>query len=79
MGLLGSLAGFRVSEKITSMFGWVTDKMTIWRSFQSTPKDIEFNFDSDELPHGEADGKAIGIQSIKKTGKELKVFVQQKK
>jgi hypothetical protein len=79
IGLLGSLASFRVSEKITSMFGWVIDKMTIWRAVQSTAKDIKFGLDPDELPHGEADGKAIGIQGIKKRGKELKVFVQLKK
>lgn len=79
MGLLGALASYRVSEKITSMFGWVIDKMTIWRAVQSTAKDIKFGLDPDELPHGEADGKAIGIQGIKKRGKELKVFVQLKK
>jgi len=73
------LASFRVSEKITSMFGWVIDKMTIWRAVQSTAKDIKFDLDPNELPHGEADGKSIGIQGIKKRGKELKVFVQLKR
>jgi hypothetical protein len=79
LGLLGSLTSFRVAEKVTTMFGWTIDKMTIWRSVQKTAKEIEFKLDGEELPRGEADGTGIPINGIKKRGKELKVFVQYKK
>jgi hypothetical protein len=79
LGLIGSLASFRVSAKIVSLFGWTLNKMTIWRAVQETAKEIEFGIDPKELPHGEADGTGIPIQGIKKRGKEMKVFVQLKK
>lgn len=79
LGLLGSLTTFRVGEKITKMFGWAVDKMTIWNAVQKTGSEIEFKLDEKELPQGEADGTGIGIKGIKKRGKELKVFVQYKK
>lgn len=79
LGLIGSLASFRVARKIISMFGWTIDKMTIWRAVQETGKEIDFNLDPNELAHGEADGTGIPIQGIKNRGKELKVFVQHKK
>lgn len=79
LGLLGSLTSFRVASKITSMFGWTIDKMTIWKGVQETGKEIEFELDCDELPEGEADGTGVGIQGIKKRGKELKIFIQKKK
>jgi len=78
-GLLGALTTFRVSEKITKLFGIAIDKMTVWRSVQKTGKDIEFNIDTDEEPRGEADGTGIPIRGIKKRGQEMKVFVQNKK
>jgi hypothetical protein len=78
LGLLGSLATFRVAEKIGGMFGWAVDKMTIWRAVQKTASEIDFKLDANELPQGEADGTGIGIKGIAKRGKELKVFVQYK-
>ena len=79
LGLIGALASFRVSEKITSLFGVKLDKMLIWRCVQETADEIEFDLDPDEEAIGEADGTGIPIQGIKKRGKELKVFVQHKK
>ena len=79
LGLLGSLTTFRVAEKIGCMFGWVVDKMTIWRAVQKTASEIDFELDANELAQGEADGTGIGIKGIAKRGKELKVFVQYKK
>ena len=79
LGLIGALASFRVSEKITSLFGWGLDKMMIWRCVQETAEEIEFDIDPEEEASGEADGTGIPIQSIKKRGKELKVFIQHKK
>jgi len=61
------------------MFGWTIDKMTIWKGVQKTGKEIEFELDCDELAEGEADGTGVGIQGIKKRGKELKIFIQKKK
>lgn len=78
-GLLGALTTFRVSEKITKLFGIAIDKMTIWRSVQKTGKDIEFNIDPDEEGRAEADGTGIPIKGIKKRGQEMKVIVQHKK
>lgn len=78
-GLLGALTTFRVSEKITSLFGIAVDKMTIWRSVQKIGKDIEFNIDPDEEGRAEADGTGIPIRGIKKRGQEMKVIVQHKK
>jgi len=79
LGLIGALTTFRVAKKIVGMFGWELDKMTIWRSVQKLAKEINFDLDSDEAAHGEADGTGIPIQGIKKRGKELKVFIQLKK
>jgi DNA-directed RNA polymerase subunit RPC12/RpoP len=79
LALIGALASFRVSEKITSLFGWGLDKMMIWRCVQETAEEITFDLDPKEEASGEADGTGIPIQGIKKRGKELKVFVQNKK
>jgi len=77
--LMGALTTFRVSEKIASLFGIVIDKMTIWHSVQKVGSEIEFNIDPEEKGSGEADGTGIPIRGIKKRGKEMKVFVQNKK
>jgi len=79
LGLIGALASFRVSQKISRLLGWEFDKMLIWRSVQETAREIEFTVDPGEEAHGEADGTGIPIQGIKKRGKELKIFVQHKK
>ncbi len=79
LGLIGSLTTYRVARKIVTMFGWAIDKMTIWKSVQKTAAEIDFKLDPHEEAIGEADGTGIGINGIKKRGKELKVFVQYKK
>ena len=78
LGLLGSLTTFRVAEKISGMFGWAVNKMTIWKAVQKTASEIDFKLDPNERHQGEADGTGIGIKGIAKRGKELKVFVQYK-
>jgi len=78
LALIGSLASFRVSKKILGMFNIPLNKITIWRCVQKIGEDIEFDLDLDEAPRGQADGTGIPIQGIKKRGKELKVFIQEK-
>lgn len=79
LGLIGALTSFRVASKITSMFGWQLDKMTVWRSLQKLAPTIEFGLDINESASGEADGTGIPTIGVKKRGRELKVFVQHKK
>ncbi len=74
LGLLGALTSFRVAQKIVGMFGWVLDRMTIWRSVQRVGKEIRFDLDPNEHAMGQADGTGIPIRGIRKRGKELKVF-----
>ncbi len=76
--LIGSLASFRVSEKIVGMFGINLNKMAIWRCVQKVGKSIEFDIDINESNEFEAEGTGIPIQWIKKRGKELKVFIQKR-
>ena len=79
LALMGALTSYRVSAKIGKMFGWVVDKMTIWKSVQQIGAEMDFVLDGNEEPRGEADGTGIGITGIPKRGKELKVLVQYKK
>ena len=79
LGLMGALASFRVAQKIVGMFGWVLDRMTIWRSVQRVGRQIRFDLDANQLPLGQADGTGIPIRGIRKRGKEMKVFVQLKR
>jgi len=79
LGLLGALTSFRVAQKIVGMYGWVLDRMTIWRSVQRVGKEIRFGLDPAERAMGQADGTGIPIRGIRKRGKELKVFVQLKR
>ena len=79
LGLIGSLTTYRVAAKIVKTFGWTIDKMTIWKAVQKTAEEISFSLDPKEEGRGEADGTGIGINDIKKRGKELKVFIQYKK
>jgi len=78
LAYIGSLASFRVSEKILEVFGISFDRTAVWRCVQKIGKTITFDIDPNELPEGEADGTGIPIQWIKKRGQELKVFVQKK-
>lgn len=77
-GLLGSLTSFRVSETILKMVGVKMDKMAVWRCTQEVGEKLEFDLDINEKARGEADGTGVAINGIKKRGKELKVFVQEK-
>jgi hypothetical protein len=79
LALLGALASFRVAQKIVGMFGWVLDRMTIWRSVQRVGKELRFELEEQELGMGQADGTGVPIRGIRKRGKELKVFVQMKR
>jgi hypothetical protein len=76
---MGALASFRVAQKIVGMFGWVLDRMTIWRSVQRVGRQIRFGLDTKQLAMGQADGTGIPIRGIRKRGKEMKVFVQLKR
>jgi hypothetical protein len=76
LALVGALASYRCATKISRMFGSTISKSTVWRSVQSTGKEIVFDLDQDELAEGMADGTGIPIQGIKKRGRELKVFAQ---
>lgn len=78
LALIGSLTTFRVSEKILGLFNIRLDKITVWRCVQKIGKTIKFDLDPDEAARGQADGTGIPIQGIKKRGKELKVFIQEK-
>lgn len=78
LAMIGSLITFRVSEKVLGMFNIRLDKITVWRCVQHVGEEIEFDLDLDEAPKGQADGTGIPIQGIKKRGKELKVFIQEK-
>ena len=78
LALLGSLTSFRISEKILNMVGTKMNKMTVWRCTQEVGKELEFGLDVNECGRGEADGTGVAINGIKKRGKELKVFVQEK-
>lgn len=76
--LLGGLTSFRVSEKILKMVGVKMNKMAVWRCTQEVGEELEFDLDINEKARGEADGTGVAINGIKKRGKELKVFVQEK-
>jgi len=77
-GLLGSLTSFRVSETILKMVGVKMNKMAVWRCTQDVGEKLEFDLDINEKARGEADGTGVAINGIKKRGKELKVFIQEK-
>ncbi|KXB06965.1 hypothetical protein AKJ51_02370 [candidate division MSBL1 archaeon SCGC-AAA382A20] len=78
LALLGSLTSFRISEKILKMVGVAINKMKVWRCVQEVGAEIGFDLDPKESARGEADGTGIPIQGIKKRGRELKVFIQEK-
>ncbi|MCH2206021.1 MAG: hypothetical protein MK132_09160 [Lentisphaerales bacterium] len=45
-----------------------------WRCTQEVGNSLKFDLDQDACKSGMADGTGIGIQGIKKRGRELKVF-----
>lgn len=79
LGLLGALTSFRVSAKITWLFGIALDKMRMWRAVQKVAKSISFELDPAQKPEVEADGTGIPTVGVQKRGRELKVAVQRKK
>jgi hypothetical protein len=60
------------------MVGVKMNKMAVWRCTQEVGEKLEFNLDINEKARGEADGTGVAINGIKRRGKELKVFVQEK-
>lgn len=80
LGLMGSLASYRVVKKIVSIFSSAKiSLMTIMRCIRDTAKTITFGVDEKEKNEFEADGTGIPIKRAGKRGKELKVLAQRKK
>ena len=80
LGLMGSLASYRVVRKISSMFTNVSfSLMSILRSVRKTGEMIDFKIDKNASNIFDADGTGIPIKNGGKRGKELKVLAQRKK
>jgi hypothetical protein len=80
IGLMGSLASYRVVKKIAGMFTNVTfSLMTILRCVRKTGDMIDFDIETEETNIFDADGTGIPIVKSQKRGKELKVLAQRKK
>lgn len=80
IGLMGSLATYRVVKKIASMFTAVNfSLMSIVRCIRKTAQDIDFCVQEQEKNEFEADGTGIPVKKASKRGKELKVLAQRKK
>jgi hypothetical protein len=80
IGLMGSLATYRVVRKIAGMFTNVGfSLMTILRCVRKTGDMIKFNIDEKEKNELHADGTGLPILNSGKRGKELKILAQMKK
>lgn len=80
IGLMGSLAPYRVVRKIASMFTDVKfSLMTILRCIRKTGRSINFQVDEKQTNEFEADGTGISIKYSGKRGKELKILAQRTK
>ena len=80
IGLMGSLASYRVVRKITGIFsGASISLMSIVRSIRKTAREIDFSVQEGESNEFEADGTGIPVRGAGKRGKELKVLAQRKK
>jgi hypothetical protein len=80
IGLMGSLATYRVVRKIAGMFANVGfSLMTILRCVRKTGEIIKFNVDKKQQNKFYADGTGLPIIKSGKRGKELKVLAQMKK
>jgi hypothetical protein len=80
LGLIGSLASYRVVRKIADIFTSAKiSLMTIMRSIRKTGKMIDFKIDRRSTNIFEGDGTGIPILNIKKRGKELCVLAQRKR
>jgi hypothetical protein len=80
IGLMGSLASYRVVKKIVGMFTNVRfSLMTILRCVRKTGDMISFDIDSEQTNEFDADGTGLPILKSTKRGKELKILAQRKK
>jgi hypothetical protein len=80
IGLMGSLATYRVVKKIAGMFANVGfSLMTILRCVRKTGDMIQFYVDKKQKNEFDADGTGLPILNSGKRGKELKVLAQRKK
>ncbi len=80
IGLMGSLASYRVVKKVASMFTYVKfSLMSILRCIRKTGKGIKFQIDEKQTNEFEADGTGVPIKKSGKRGKELKILAQRTK
>jgi hypothetical protein len=80
IGLMGSLATYRVVKKIASMFTTANfSLMSILRCIRKTAQEIDFSIQEQERNEFEADGSGLPVKKTGKRGKELKVLAQRKK
>lgn len=80
IGLIGSLASYRVVKKIALIFSGVSlSLMTIMRCIRKTGKSIKYEIKKEESSEFEADGTGLPILNSGKREKELKVLAQRKK
>tara|TARA_B100000809_G_scaffold117047_1_gene115298 strand:- start:86 stop:1345 length:1260 start_codon:yes stop_codon:yes gene_type:complete len=78
VALFTSLMPFRVCAKMLKFIGVNMSRTQAWRCTQEIGEKLEFGLDEDGCKSGMADGTGIGIQGIKKRGRELKIFAQNK-
>ena len=78
VALFNSLMPYRVCSKVLKFTGIKMSQSQAWRCTQEVGKSLEFGLDDKGCKSGMADGTGIGIQGIKKRGRELKVFAQNK-
>jgi len=78
VALFTSLMPFRACAKALRFTGVKMSRTQAWRCTQEIGKNLKFGLDENYCKSGMADGTGIGIQGIKKRGRELKVFAQDK-
>jgi hypothetical protein len=78
VALFSSCMPFRVCGKVLKFTGVKMSRTQAWRCTQEIGEALEFGLDEDGCKSGMADGTGIGIQGIKKRGRELKIFAQNK-
>ena len=78
VALFTALMPFRVCSRVLKFSGINMSRTQAWRCTQEVGENLEFDLDENYHKSGMADGTGIGIQGIKKRGRELKVFAQNK-
>ncbi|MCM8538294.1 MAG: hypothetical protein NE334_20295 [Lentisphaeraceae bacterium] len=78
VSLFNALMPYRVCAKVLKFTGIKMSQTQAWRCTQEVGNSLKFDLDQDACKSGMADGTEIGIQGIKKRGRELKVFAQNK-